>query len=186
MRLADAHAERSNLLQTENDKSILVPEYVVGDSAILHTVMDETSDFLQGMYSGAILDRLLQLDRSDPEADELKRFRKILHSSPLPSTEFRTSKETVVVPPHVAALWDEVLAENPWIPNYVARAGQVRRDRCSKILYVVEGTWTASDVCRALAKSDFASDVQEALMEMAPDFPFVLNFSRPVAAFEHS
>ncbi|KAJ7695739.1 hypothetical protein B0H17DRAFT_1055417 [Mycena rosella] len=134
---------------------VLAPEYhlpiahVVGDSAILRAVIDETGTLLQGIYTGAILDRLLKLNRtSDPEADELFRFRKVLRNLPFSTSNsallslavqgaFRNSAVAVVVPPCVAVLWDDVLAENPWIPNYVAQAGEVW-SQCSKMLHAVD------------------------------------------------
>jgi len=100
-----------------------------------------------------VLERLvvLLLNRSDPgekaEADILIAFKKVLRSLPFDVSdsaflslavhgEFQTRKEKVTVPPCVAALWDRVLSENPWIPHYVASAGEVR-NQCSKVLHGV-------------------------------------------------
>ncbi|KAJ7109875.1 hypothetical protein C8R44DRAFT_985911 [Mycena epipterygia] len=158
------------------------------DSALLRAIIDATRAYLSIMYKGVLSGRLhTLLNRSvtdeKAEADSLIRFQKLLCGLPFCTSdfaflslavngEFQTRKEMVTVPPCVAILWDEVLAQNPWILHYVASAGEVR-NQCSKVLHGVE-TWKETDVSVVLAKSDFTSDVQDALRDIAPDFPFIL------------
>ncbi len=63
-----------------------------------------------------------------------------------------------------------IAAEAPWLLQYVDDV----RNQCSQNYFGVGAYWHKDELTAVLAKSDFPSDVQAALRDMAEFFNFTL------------
>ncbi|KAJ7604693.1 hypothetical protein DFH06DRAFT_1253829 [Mycena polygramma] len=177
------------------DTSTIVPENTQTtithasqhETAILRAIMDATGTILRVAYYNALQHRTISLisllpHKKTPQASNevttiLDFTSRILDRPPFLISHFafltlvldRTYK-SIVIPPVVAAVWDEVDVGFPWARAYLHAAGEVRR-RCSKqpYYYGVRVIFNAAEAAAALARSGFPVDVQTELYGIAQE-----------------
>ncbi|KAJ7653988.1 hypothetical protein DFH06DRAFT_1203407 [Mycena polygramma] len=181
------------------DMSTIVPENTQTttihasqhETAILRAIMDATGTTLRVAYYNALQHRTISLISHPPhektpetsnEVTTILDFTsRILHRPPFLISHFAfltlvldRKYKSIVIPPVVAAVWDEVDVGFPWARAYLHTAEEVR-SRCSKqpYYYGVRVIFNAAEAAAALARSGFPGEVQSELLAQELDDCFV-------------